>query len=663
MLCSVCRKIDLGCLVDEDNDIEDLHLHGSIRDLLVNSGSCDFCRLVLQSLEEKQRFFNGVPIKALVADLVEPLSSSSPIVLRAVRYVDNDKEVDDDLMGIFWVKVRCDRVGSGVYAYLSLFVDDATLNSKYGDLLGGYALGREVKPADQRMDLIKHWLETCEENHPECRLGPSPLPTRVIDVGAAASYEPRLKISNGERAHYVALSHCWGKNPIIRTMNANIEDHKKRLPNLPKTFQDAVTITREMGFRYLWIDSLCIIQMDKLDWEKESSKMCDVYSNAFFTIAAAASSDSTGGCLLPRAPEVVGNGIRLKCTRRGPDGVKVKGEISVRPQLLDFLTLSARHLHTRGWVLQERTLSRRMVHFDQDQLLWECKQCRLSEDGVPDDAFILPPNYWDGRLHSSYPYRNAASLLDKSFMSDWFNLVEKYSEKDLTYDEDKLPAMSGIATAVEKQLGEVYIAGLWLSQLGVSLLWSRAQAWLRQPLSGYRAPSWSWAALDGQVMMPSATQFESYDVYPMQVVVKVLEAKTTPAGLDPKGRLSSGFLRLQGRLKASGPRQSAPEVNETSGAMYERTVGGDGRTGIMLFDQEYEPESHAAVHGVFWLEIAVDETNRWKALILEPTANVGEFRRIGIGNGGPVSAIETKTDHNSDKSWFDDARSQVVTIV
>jgi Heterokaryon incompatibility protein (HET) len=119
------------------------------------------------------------------------------------------------------------------------------------------------------------------------------LPTRVIDVGPSdASIEPRLIISKGRDGAYIALSHRWGapdlSKPQLTTTAANLPAMIEKIPleSMPLNYKDAVITTRKLSFRYLWIDSLCIIQDSMQDWEAESAKMGEVYQNAQLTIAA-----------------------------------------------------------------------------------------------------------------------------------------------------------------------------------------------------------------------------------------------------------------------------------------------------------------------------------------------------------------------------------------
>jgi hypothetical protein len=190
------------------------------------------------------------------------------------------------------------------------------------------------------------------------------MPTRVIDV--RSSCIRLIETSNGFKGNYIALSHCWGKltnDQKFCTYAYNIENLKKEIPYqlLPKSFQDAIIITQALGIPYLWIDSLCIIQEDEEDWESEADKMENVFSFAYCTIAASSAASSLDGFLNKR---------------KSKDCVKIqtsKGPLYLAEAIDDFHTdVEQSKLSRRGWVLQERALSRRTIYFTSTQIYWEC---------------------------------------------------------------------------------------------------------------------------------------------------------------------------------------------------------------------------------------------------------------------------------------------------
>lgn len=110
---------------------------------------------------------------------------------------------------------------------------------------------------------LQDWMRQCNETHELCSSvqQPSTLPTRVIEI--LGRDHVRLKETAEEKAPYVCLSHCWGLNKFIQTTADTISKHKELITwsELPKTFRDAINITFDLGFRFIWIDSLCILQV------------------------------------------------------------------------------------------------------------------------------------------------------------------------------------------------------------------------------------------------------------------------------------------------------------------------------------------------------------------------------------------------------------------
>lgn len=112
-------------------------------------------------------------------------------------------------------------------------------------------------------------IKVCDQFHVSCRLStPFTLPTRVIDLGpSAGEMLPKLYHSSGEKAPYIALSHCWGSNQTFKTEKATLSKRCAgiNINELPKTFRDAIAVTKKLRMRYLWIDSLCIVQDDRYE--------------------------------------------------------------------------------------------------------------------------------------------------------------------------------------------------------------------------------------------------------------------------------------------------------------------------------------------------------------------------------------------------------------
>jgi hypothetical protein len=131
----------------------------------------------------------------------------------------------------------------------------------------------------------------------------------VLDVGISNDDRVRLvhrnDISSGQP--FATLSHCWGTSYMPKADRSNLHQLVAGIDSsyFMKTFLEAISITRKLGLRYLWIDSLCIIQDDKDDWNNEASLMSLVYRYCFINIAATGSPNPTGGCFWDRNPRAV----------------------------------------------------------------------------------------------------------------------------------------------------------------------------------------------------------------------------------------------------------------------------------------------------------------------------------------------------------------------
>jgi hypothetical protein len=225
-----------------------------------------------------------------------------------------------------------------------------------------------------RFTFLRTWLEWCDKTHlcnPPYARSQGASPTRLIYVGHANPevlrlYNPKKK----ERVKYTALSHRWGNHPPTKdrprfcTTDRNLRARRNRfsLAELPKTFRDAIRVTRELGIEYLWIDSLCIIQWNEKDWTREAARMGDIFALAYCTIAATSAVDSKAGFLARNA--------RTEYVRvQDAAGYQV----CICTHMDDFeKDVEKAELNNRAWVMQERVLAKRTIHFSANQTYWEC---------------------------------------------------------------------------------------------------------------------------------------------------------------------------------------------------------------------------------------------------------------------------------------------------
>ncbi|KAK7949228.1 HET-domain-containing protein [Apiospora aurea] len=390
---------------------------------------------------------------------------------------------------------------------LSMYADPRTATQEIEGLLQlGYPNLPEMRSA-QQYEIMRAWRDRCDEQHKECYPWKRPedlppMPTRVIDVGTASN--PALRLvetsANQLKAKYVALSHCWGQltdDEKFCATKGKMESIKAHIPfsSLPRSFRDAVTVTRELGIQYLWIDSICIIQDDDDDWAAEAQKMGDVFSSAYCTLAASSARSSTEGFLgpdgsEPREPRVT----RRVATVTTPDG----SHLYLCRNLDNFYDdVEGSVLASRGWVFQERALSRRTIHFTSTQLYWECGK------GVHCETL--------GKLHNA----KAALMGDPQFPDSalqyfdggriilFEHVYQMYSQLAFTHWSDRAVALLGL----ESRLGAAFKTraefGVLQEYLRRSLLWKRAQTCQRlahiEQKPGVHVPSWSWMAYEGAI--------------------------------------------------------------------------------------------------------------------------------------------------------------------
>ncbi|PMD16994.1 HET-domain-containing protein, partial [Hyaloscypha hepaticicola] len=311
---------------------------------------------------------------------------------------------------------------------------------------------------------------------------------------------------------YIALSHCWGKGEgILTTTTSTIEERRREITwsSLPKTFQDAISITRALEIEYLWIDSLCIIQDDHLDWQAESVKMADVYSQSYLTIAATASSTSLGGCLFNRWHETLdGHEIPHSISKFHSERTDVPPEIKLRYSARGHEYFAGNCpdmgndalLLTRAWAFQERILSKRIIHFHSEEMIWECQECRSCECGYFDweKSHLVYDHSFHELVKKTFAKLHAGHGTQEDIYRTWRKLIEMFTALDITEELDRLPAVSGLASCISQRLDSLYMAGLWKDDLPRGLLWNKRPYQRSQRIrfaEDHYAPTWSWASI------------------------------------------------------------------------------------------------------------------------------------------------------------------------
>ncbi|KAH7400127.1 heterokaryon incompatibility protein-domain-containing protein [Cadophora sp. MPI-SDFR-AT-0126] len=450
-----------------------------------------------------------------------------------------------------------------------------------------YQESRERK----RVRLARSWIQRCHDEHYLCKphrwLQFSP--TRLIDIEASRLIETRQLSSSTVK--YAAFTHCWGPEMPQAGMTKveTLDTHKHNIDfsTLPKSYRDAILVAKNLSIRYIWIDSLCIIQNSLEDWEFESAQMGLVYSHAWCTIASSSAKTCHEGIHLIRSER------KPECEFIAQDSQARRVKVRLFKTQTTWETFyHSNPLNKRGWTFQERELSPRVLHFSEDQMWWECRTVRTQEDKPPEP---IPPSRrrlrriekavarenvrnavvytsgstvivnkdvqlrcLDNMLQLPVPTANV-SILHKLVLTEarhntWHRVIEDYSTRTFSRITDRFPALSGLASEIQAAHGGEYVAGAWRDDLLRSLLWRRdpksvnSHTTLRRPHE-YRAPSWSWAAIDEAVTYDLVTLHRSQIDKTAPTTAHISDITLVPKGSDPKGQLRGGFMYVRGKLK------------------------------------------------------------------------------------------------------------------
>lgn len=383
------------------------------------------------------------------------------------------------------------------------------------------------------LGLAYQWYMACCGTHKACNLQEREstwYPARLVYLGLPGQTQWKV-ITTAQStpwpSKYMTLSYCWGATHDLTLTASTLEKFSKgqNIHDLPQTFQDTFTIARRFSISYVWIDSLCVLQDSMEDWEMESSNMREIYANSVCNIAASASHDVCGGLFRSH------NAVDLEpivITTRIRD--REVGEYHLIDADYWNRHVGRLPLHKRGWAFQECLLACRVLYFTEDQVFWQCPTETKGETYVLSKIPRL--RGMDGP-HTMSRYDSSLDL--------WENWVRHFSRCDLTYPDDKLAAITGLANAFQELTKKEYAAGHWASDIVRSLDWRVYKA-RRRISQQYRAPSWSWASIDGPLEPCGKTNGSVY-------LIDVPEVQVSTNGRNPFANVVDGFLRVRGTLK------------------------------------------------------------------------------------------------------------------
>ncbi|ATZ56480.1 hypothetical protein BCIN_13g03180 [Botrytis cinerea B05.10] len=455
---------------------------------------------------------------------------------------------------------------------------------------------------ERKAIVVQDWVNKCALNSECSRISEFFhsffVPSRLLDIGSRDSNDNFIKLIDTETSdllydapflRYICLSYCWGKDgKLLRTTTENMKQYKERISidsSMPLVFRDAISVTRKLGIRYLWIDALCIIQDGDhgQDWAEQSTMMGDVFAHAWMTIAAAVPSSCHESLFHPRYNNSIEVGFKSSINP------KISGDLTIiltpcGSSLLNNDMQNSRW-NSRGWVWQEQRLSQRLLVFGKYMLRLRCH----SRDFTEDDEHHM---YW-------LPTESAFFTDD---LKHWSVIALEYSKRQLTNPGDRLAAISGfvkLLTKRNKHTGKQvkYLAGIWLSPdipLGRQLLTIESAPSLsyyellekHANPQRYLAPSWSWVSFNAsnylrpRISDKISFKLADYNIEPL--------SRTSDATVAIKPGSS---ISLSGRLRnhpwTSVERDYAPKLELSE-------INGHKRCSITYFNRVADDQNERA---------------------------------------------------------------------
>jgi hypothetical protein len=509
----------------------------------------------------------------------------------------------------------------------------------------------ETAGSETSISVMKNWIDRCRMKHQHTPPRYDCKPTRLLKLMQDGVDSVQL-CSPVVPVDFAALSYRWGLGKQSETTSRNVLERSKNLEisGLPKTLRDAIHVTRRLGLEYIWIDRICIVQDDIEEWAKEASLMANIYASAYVVLSATATEDCKDGFLGRRMQPLdiqygqSDQGYSAVCARQIDSHECRQG--AIRPY---------HALFQRGWCMQERFLACRTIHFLSDELLFECPEGRDCECG---DA--TQEDYFDTKFEGFDRFaslRNAPDMKGHDFGREWLAILWHYSFTMLTYGEDSLPALSGLASCMEHLNPGKYIAGMWQHDIAVQLGWSvdmssGIRRWKYPENDDIIGPTFSWSSHVRP--MEAEAQIQRRDICTLE------SSEVELATSNPYGQVLNASLCLSGQVMLGNDMISCLKthiydfqtVRLDTGFNFENYTDSSN----VVTEADYKklknekPWEFVICFGLYVYEgprvPSVD------ALLLEPKNNGAEvYVRIGVV-------------HRLRKSWFDEhAVPRTITVV
>lgn len=510
-LCSVCRKVDFGNLfrypkrAGDKDTIAGLPYKWNKNDVILNT-SCPFCRTLARGIELHKKEVSSRPKnKSARPSLVHLLMSEdeirkweamfqddSVIQVRQEAYMEIGREHASSSLIRLNLGFGSERLNWTCKYSIYNYAPAVTYNDE-PTILGA----RVINPQNLDVDLARSWIEICIDSHSSCRwekqTSTRSVRTRLIDTVHGCI------IDAPDHCDYAALSYVWGEAAHhklkLESSNCGRLQRQGYLAKnshlLSRTVRDAIDLCQELDIRYLWVDSLCIMQDCADDKKRQIGAMGDIYKNAMITLVGAVGEDEDAG--LSRVTTL----SQSRTLDEEVDGIRMT---VIRNDLEPLLNST---WNERGWTFQERILSRRLLIFTPSLMLFTCSEAIWREDiateSIPNTNVLFAPYSPEDQLR-----RKPAPSSGDDCLENYCSLLFQYLPRKLSHEEDRINAFSGVLSEFSPEMGN-HIWGIPEYLLWVMLLWStQRHLGHNQPMERNNIhdehgniielfPSWTWA--------------------------------------------------------------------------------------------------------------------------------------------------------------------------
>jgi len=505
-LCGRCQRLNLSWNTFVGNkdvhNLSDFRL-GYLHEIFLESARCPFCRLIFRGVRSNDLGSNTTSIGR---DGLDDGGNSVGCYLHAES--DSTVSWNSPQNATVRLRVSASKKSSDSTAQFQSFWILPAFRGEAQPLF----FGRPMQQKDQRIDLdqARSWIRLCEKSHhPRCSTSRLKLNVlgienrfRLVDITEMRLIQP-VSWNGSVAISYVTLSYVWGGWAGMR--NSKIQNSILSLPrglescwaNLPQSIRDAIQLAEQLGYRYLWVDSLCIVQDDEDDVSANIASMYNIYEGSSLTICAADGRDANAGL----AGFVKG---------RSPGQI----EQAISDDLTLTLARSAEfHIedsqwNTRAWTFQERAASCRCLIFTKNRMIYQCRSSIMREDIVLEDVSTA---FRQEHRHSSpleFPRSPFVSfcLHECGSLYQYQTIASLYSSRHTSKETDIYLAFEGFVQQFRRGLNSTFYHGLPRNCFEDALLWQPFKALQRRhfPLQFGKDslscfPSWSWSGWKGHI--------------------------------------------------------------------------------------------------------------------------------------------------------------------